>query len=187
MASVRASYRIVVLLLLFWGAFAGLAGGVSDEVQSARALEIEAAFLVKFSSYIHWPDHAFSSPGSPLVIGIFGRDPFGSIIDTIARSYVMKGRNIEIRRCTDTRSLCGSHIVFVSEDAMDRINEITASVAGTPVLLVGNAPDFLERGGMINFVVVNNRIRFDIDIRNSHRAGLEISSKLLKVARTVIQ
>jgi hypothetical protein len=64
---------------------------------------------------------------------------------------------------------------------------IVASAADRPILLVGNAPDFLDRGGMINFVVVNNRIRFDINVKNSHRAGLEISSKLLKVARTILQ
>ena len=187
MALVRSSYRIIVLVFLFWSMLAGVARPVSDEVQSARALEIEAAFLVKFSSYIHWPEEAFSSPDAPLVISIFGRDPFGSIIDTIARSYVMKGRNVEIRRCTDLRTLCGSHIVFVAGGAMDKLQTITVSAEGRPILLVGNAPDFLERGGMINFVVVKNRIRFDINIKNSHRAGLEISSKLLKVARSIIQ
>jgi len=176
-----------VLTLLLWLPFAGGAGAVTDEVQSARALEIEAAFLVKFSSYIHWPEQAFSSPDAPLVISIIGRDPFGSIIDTIARSYMMKGRNIEIRRCADLRSLCGSHIVFVATSAMQNMEAIAASAAKRRVLLVGHAPDFLERGGMINFVVVNNRIRFDIHTGNSRRAGLEISSKLLKVARSIIQ
>jgi len=186
-ATFRFTYRILLFVLLLSATFSGVAGGMSDEVQSARTQEIEAAFLVKFSSYIRWPDHAFSSPDAPLVIGIFGRDPFGSIIDTIARSYVMKGRNVEIRRCADQESLCGSHIVFVSADAMNRMKELAAFAVEKSVLLVGHAPDFLKQGGMINFVVVSNRIRFDINIRNSHRAGLEISSKLLKVARTVLQ
>ena len=70
---------------------------------------------------------------------------------------------------------------------MRAMEAIIASAAKKPVLLVGNAPDFLKRGGMINFVVVNNRIRFDINTKNSRRAGLEISSKLLKVARSIIQ
>ncbi len=187
MVPVRSTYRITLLVLLFWCALPGVAGSVSDEVLSARALEIEAAFLVKFSSYIHWPKQAFSSPDAPLVIGILGRDPFGSVLDTIARSYVMQGRNVEIRRCTDLRTLCSSHIVFVTVGAMESMEAIVASAADRPILLVGNAPDFLERGGMINFVVVNNRIRFDINVTNSHRAGLEISSKLLKVARTILQ
>ena len=187
MVSVRSTYRITLLVFLFWCALPGVARSVSDEVLSARALEIEAAFLVKFSSYIHWPKQTFSSPDAPLVTGILGRDPFGSVLDTIVRSYVMQGRNVEIRRCTDLRTLCGSQIVFVPSDAMENMDAIAASAAGRPILLVGNAPDFLDRGGMINFVVVNNRIRFDINIKNSHRAGLEISSKLLKVARSIIQ
>jgi len=183
---VRSIYKVVLLALFFWMPLVSTADAITDEVQSTQDLEIEAAFLVKFSSYITWPERAFPSLGSPLVIGIIGRDPFGSIIDTIARAYMMKGRNVEIRRCFDLRSLCGSHIVFVSNSAMQHMGPIAASAVKRSVLLVGKAPDFLERGGMINFVVVKNRIRFDINIKNTHRAGLEISSKLLKVARSII-
>lgn len=158
---------------------------VYGEVQSARALEIQAAFLVKFSSYVKWPNSAFSTPEAPIVIGIFGRDPFGSIIDQIARSYTTNGRRVEVRRCSDPVSLCNSHIVFVAPTATAQMKEIIAALSGRSVLLVGNSPRFLARGGMINFVTVGEKIRFDISKTNSDRAGLEISSKLLKVAHAV--
>jgi hypothetical protein len=155
------------------------------EVQSAKALEIQAAFLVKFSSYVKWPNSAFSTPEAPIVIGIFGRDPFGSIIDKIARSYATNGRRVEIRRCSDPVSLCNSHIVFVAPTATAQMKEIMAALSGRPVLLVGNSPRFLSRAGMINFVMVGEKIRFDISKTNSQKAGLEISSKLFKVARAI--
>lgn len=155
------------------------------EVHSARALEIQAAFLVKFSSYVKWPKGTFSTPESPIVIGIFGRDPFGSTIDKIARSYTANGRHVEIRRCHDLASLCTSHIVFVAPAARVQMKEIMVALSGRPVLFVGNYPEFLDRGGMINFVMVGKKIRFDISKTNSDRSGLEISSKLFKVAHAI--
>lgn len=155
------------------------------EVQSAAALEIEAAFLVKFTAYVKWPAGTFSSPDAPVVIGIFGRDPFGSVIDTIARSYTTSGRHVEIRRCTDLVLLCTCNIVFVAPSAMVRLEEVVATVSGQPILLVGDSPGFLDHSGIINFIMVGDRIRFDISRANCLKAGLEISSKLLKVAHAV--
>jgi len=155
------------------------------EVQSAGALEIEAAFLVKFTAYVKWPAGTFSSPDAPVVIGIFGRDPFGSVIDTIARSYTTSGRHVEIRRYKDFSLLAISNMAFVVPSAMDRMNDILQAAHGKPVLLVGNSQEFLDKGGMINFVRIGKKIRFDINKENCDRAGLEISSKLLKVAHAV--
>ncbi len=155
------------------------------EVQAAGALEIQAAFLVKFSSYIKWPPGTFSSPDAPIIIGIFGRDPFGSIIDTIARSYTTGGRHVEIRRYNDLSMLAICNMAFVAPSAMDRMNDVLQASHGKPILLVGNFPDFLDKGGMINFIRIGKRIRFDINKKNCDMVGLEISSKLLKVAHAI--
>ncbi len=155
------------------------------EVQSARALEIQAAFLVKFTAYVKWPAGTFSSPDAPVVIGIFGRDPFGSVIDTIARSYTTSGRHVEIRRYRDFSLLSICNMAFVAPSAIDRMNDILQAAHGKPILLVGNFPDFLDKGGMINFIRIGKRIRFDINKKNCDMVGLEISSKLLKVAHAI--
>ena len=152
------------------------------EAPSAVAPEIVAAFLVKFTSYVKWPPGTFSRPDTPVVIGIFGRDPFGSAINTIARSYTTSGRHVEVRRCTDLVSLRACNIVFVAQSAVEQLEEVVAAVSGHPILLVGDTPGFLARGGTINFIMVGNRIRFEISRKNCAKAGLEISSKLLKVA-----
>ena len=155
------------------------------EAVPAGALEIEAAFLVKFTSYVKWPAGTFSRPDAPVVIGIFGRDPFGSVINSIARSYTTNERHVEIRRCTELVQLPTCNIVFVAPSAMGRLEEVVTNVAALPILLVGDSPGFLDRGGMINFVMVANKIRFDISRKNCAKAGLEISSKLLKVAHAL--
>ncbi len=158
---------------------------VRAEAPSAGAPEIEAAFLVKFIAYVKWPPGTFSRPDAPVVIGIFGRDPFGSAINTIARSYTTNSRHVEIRRCTDLVQLPACNIVFVAPSAMGRFKKVTATVSGQPILLVGDSPGFLDQGGMINFVMVHKKIRFDISRKNCAKAGLEISSKLLNVAHAV--
>ena len=155
------------------------------EAPSAGVPEIEAAFLVKFTSYVKWPPGTFSRPDAPVVIGIFGRDPFGSAINTIARSYTTNGRHVEIRRCTDFVQLPACNIVFVAPSAMGRLEEVVATVSGQPILLVGDSPGFLDKGGIIKFVMVGKKIRFDISRKNCAKAGLEISSKLLKVAHAL--
>ncbi|HHB76694.1 MAG TPA: YfiR family protein [Desulfobulbus sp.] len=158
---------------------------VRAEAPSAKAPAIEAAFLVKFTSYVKWPSGTFSRPDAPVVIGIFGRDPFGSVINTIARSYTTNNRHVEIRRCTELVQIPYCNIVFIAPSAMGRLEKVTATVSGQPILLVGDSPGFLARGGMVNFVMVHKRIRFDISRKNCKKAGLEISSKLLKVAHAI--
>lgn len=155
------------------------------EFQSVRVLEIQAAFLVKFTSYVHWPPGTFTSPTAPIIIGIIERDPFGSTIDTIARLYMSNGRNIEVRRCTNRTKQCKGNIIFIPAAAMEEMRNILATVVPPRSLLVGNAQNFLEKGGMINFIETGSKIRFDISKTNSDRAGIEISSKLLKVAHSI--
>lgn len=155
------------------------------ELQSARAIEIQAAFLIKFSSYIKWPKEAFSDPDEPITIGILGRDPFGSTLDNIARSFHANGRDIVIRRFTDPKAFCKSHILFLPNSEIKRIDEITEVLNGHPALLVGNSSGFLDQGGIINFVIIDKKIRFNISRTNSQKTGLEISSKLFSVAHTI--
>jgi len=154
-------------------------------MQSARALEIQAAFLVKFSLYVKWPADAFLHDTDPIIIAIFGRDPFGSTIDKIARSFRARGREIEIRRYRDRDVLSQCHILYIPAAESGHIDEISNLLLDQPVLLVGNFPRFLEHSGIINFVSTGGKIRFDISRMNSDKARLEISSKLFAVALSI--
>ncbi len=164
-----------------------LAGSASSRagMQSAREQEIQAAFLVKFLSYVNWPSGMFADANDPVVIGIFGGDPFGSTIDRIARSHVANGRHVLVRRCLALDQPCACNLLFIVPTAMPQIDALLAGVRGRPVLLVGNAPGFLEKGGMINFVKAGSKIRFEINKTAVDKAGLIISSKLLKVAQSI--
>jgi hypothetical protein len=170
---------VMLLSLLGWTATAARA-----EIRGASAKEIEAAFLVQFSKYVIWPDSVFSGPDAPIILGILGRDPFGSLLDKIAHKSRVNGRTVEVRRFDDFDSIKKSHILFVTSSQAGRMEEITDALGCTPVLLVGDSEDFL-RFGMINFVMVDKKIRFNISRENCRKAGLKLSSKLLQVAHKI--
>ncbi|NIA18913.1 MAG: DUF4154 domain-containing protein [Xanthomonadaceae bacterium] len=156
-------------------------------LSGSQAAKIQAAFLVQFSKYISWPAQSFSSPKAPIIIGILGRDPFGSAINKISRSFKANGRSIEIIRLRQTAEAGKCHILFVAPDQLGMMPAITAAIAGNPVLLVSSTDSFLSRGGMINFIIVGTKIRFDINRKNSRKCNLRISATLLKIAHQVQQ
>ncbi len=171
---------MAVLLSLF----GGMGDVARSEIKGARAKEIEAAFLLQFSKYVKWPESSFSGSDAPVIVGILGRDPFGSVLDKIARSAKPNGRNVLIRRFDDLGSIRNSHILFVASSQVELMEKIREVLGDQPILLVGDSQDFLKFG-IVNFVMVDKKIRFNISRDNCKKSGLKISSKLLKVAHRV--
>lgn len=176
--------RLTILLLVFLLSGSGVATANTD-LQGKRAREIQAAFLLQFCRYVKWPPTAFSSAKAPIVVGILGRDPFGSILDDIARPIRVSGRNIEVHRYNELSRLKGTHILFISPSEVGRMPQIVKYIENEPVLLVSNKEGFLENDGIINFVMVKKKIRFNIHRKNSKRRDVKISSKLFKVANKI--
>lgn len=176
--------RLIILLILLTAFFPGAESVAQGELQADRAKEIEAAFLLQFCKYVTWPDAAFATADGPIVVGILGRDPFGSVIDDLGRLTKVKGRNLEIRRYADISAITSCHILFVSQSMNKHMQKISETIQGMPILLVSDSTYSL-RFGIINFVMVNKKIRFNISQKNSQKSGLKISSKLLQVAHKI--
>lgn len=177
----RQIYKVlIVLVILAW-----IASPVCADPQESRALKIEAAFLVQFSKYITWPGHCFAGPDTPITIGIIGRDPFGSILDKISRSFKAQKRNVSVRRLRSVSDAEQCHILYISSQDSKQIGEITTHLSEKPIVLVSDTDGFLKQGGTIQFIPVAGKIRFNISLSGNKKKGLEMSSKLLKVAHTV--
>jgi hypothetical protein len=140
---------------------------------------IKATYLVKFTSFAVWPERVFVTASSPLVICVAGPDPFGSALDQAARGQLVGQHPIEIRRIAASAQVAGCHILFASEGVA---SEAPAYAA---VLTVTDLPAGSARRGIINFVVQDNHVRFEIDERAAVAQGLEISSQLLALAVSV--
>jgi hypothetical protein len=143
---------------------------------------IKAAYIFNFAKFVSWPSAAFASPNAPIVIGILGKDPFGSELDQTIAGKTIERHPLQGKRLGDTDSIDGCHILFISEPDRKRLPEIFEKASRLSILTVGETDDFTDVGGMIRFFKYENNIRFEVDLVPVEAAGLKISSKLLQVA-----
>ncbi len=160
------------------------------QVQFARAqaafeYELKAAFLYRLTEFVDWPADAFPSGNAPFRICIFGADPFGDALDRVLEGERVKGHPLVAARVTQAEQLAGCHIVFISQSQPERITAALNLLRASPVLTVADMGNFLERGGTMNFVTAGGRLTFDINTAAADRARLQLSSKLLRLARAV--
>ncbi len=149
-------------------------------VRPAEDLEcqVKAAFLFNFLKFVAWPDAMNSSPW---VIGVLGRDPLGAALDNMVRGKLVNGRPVEVRRYSKPSDVRGCHILFVGRTESERVG--APSQAG--ILTVGEAPGFLKSGGIINFYLEDNRVRFEISPSAAYSAGLRVSPQLLRLGKAL--
>ena len=143
---------------------------------------VKAAFLSKFGSYVEWPATAFISPTSPFNLCLTGSaDQFSSTLEKVIGGESINGRGVVIRRIKTVERNAGCHILYVGATESERSAQIIESVRGNNVLTVGDGGS----NGIIDFVITNNRVRFNIDDEAAAQNGLVISSRLLSLALNV--
>lgn len=148
--------------------------------------QIKAAFLYKFGGFVEWPVQAFERPDSPFTIGVLGADAVATELERVVPGRTVQGRPIAVRKVKRGESLAGLHLLFVGVAESARIGEMVVGLKGRPLLLVTESEDALAQGSMINFVAVENKVRFDVALPPAERGHLKISARLLAVARKVI-
>lgn len=178
----------LLLLLTLATAFAvaiPVHAAASDGAVQASEQQVKAAFVFKFGGYVQWPPAAFENPRSPLVIGVLSNGELADELTRIARGRSVEGRPVLVRKLRRDQPLDGVHVLFVSQDGCLPIAGALAAGKGLPALTVTDAPAGIGSGCMINFVLVDDKIRFDVALAPAEASGLKISSQLLAVARNV--
>jgi hypothetical protein len=176
--------RLLLLSILTLGGAFWLAEARAEN--KVLEYQVKAAFIYKFATYIRWPAAAGTDASTPFVIGIIGKDPFGSALLEVVQGERVQGRGILIRRLGAIEEALRCDVVFVSSSERGNLRQIIASLQGAPVLTVGDMDQFAEMGGMINLVTTQDRkIRFDINRGAIDRAGLKATSQLLRLAHIV--
>jgi YfiR/HmsC-like len=156
----------------------------SSERDPLPEYPVKAAFLYHFVEFVEWP-RGSPLPATKVTIGVLGRDPFGDVLDKAILRKVVEGRTLTIRRFASVDALEACEILFISTSEMPRLPQILARLRGAAVLTVGEADRFARRGGMIGFVLEDDRVRLEVNRAATEKAGLQVSSKLLAVARLV--
>jgi hypothetical protein len=144
---------------------------------------VKAAFLYNFTKFIDWPSSAFAAASSPFVVCAYADAGFRKKLEEILQGEQVRGRPITIA-AGEVENARGCHLLYFSNDAAGRQARILAPLRQTPVLSVGEGRPFLEQGGLVAFVLEDDRVRFAVNKRGVDAAGLTISSQLLRVART---
>ena len=175
-----------VLLVVAWVLTCGVSSAHADHAQppASREYRIKAAFLFNFIKFIEWPAEAFPDPSSPITLAVLGEDPFGAALDSID-GKTLKGRRLVVKRYARVRDLNFPHVLFISSSENMHLPQIVEILNNSTVLTVGEEGQFTHLGGIINFVIRKNKIRFEINMDAAERAGLTISSKLLRLATVV--
>ena len=173
--------RRAFVSLLLLGALA--AGAQEVPLPTPLEYELKAAFLYNFAKFVEWPPEAFAGDRSPLTICVHGTDPFGDTLDNVVRGESLGERSLLVQRPESLDGLRDCHVLFVSRSERTRFAEILSRVQGEPVLTVGDTDGFLKAGGVISFVLEENKVRFQINPEAAERSRLKISSKLLRLAK----
>jgi hypothetical protein len=146
---------------------------------------VKAAFLYNFAKFVEWPESAFAGHPESHRFCVYGADLFAPAVLQDLGKKAVQGRRVAILHPALPQELAACQIVFLRRGDDARLPEVLSAVGGLPVLLVGETEGFAQRGGMINFVVEQERVRFEINRRAARAAGLQISSKLLGLAKVV--
>ena len=157
--------------------------GARAQQPEAGESTLKAAFLYNFTRYVHWPASAFGGGDAPFQVCVFAPAPFRREVEGMLAGETVGGRPIRI--LTEPADVRRCHVAYFGPENADRFARMQASLRQSPVLTVGDGRRFLELGGLISFVLEENRVRFDVNKGGFDRAGLTISSKLLRVARHV--
>ncbi|MGH9572127.1 MAG: YfiR family protein [Candidatus Acidiferrales bacterium] len=145
--------------------------------------DVEAVYLFQFGKFVQWPTAPASN--EPFDICVMGRDPFAQTLDNTIAGETIGTSPLKDERINATDDAKRCRILFISSSEDAHLDEILNRLGKSPVLTVSDVPGFLARGGMIQFVVQENRVRFDINVGTAKRVGLAVSSQLLKVAAAV--
>jgi uncharacterized protein DUF4154 len=147
--------------------------------------QVKAAYLLNFSRYVEWPPGTFTADDDPMRLCVIGTDALTEVVRLTVEGRRSRGRPVQVL-APDTPGQAGDcHIAFVAPAGGRSPAPWLATLRTTPTLLVGEEPLFLDRGGMVAFVVVNETVRFAIDEVAVRRAGLQISSRVLTLATSV--
>jgi hypothetical protein len=177
MAAVRALLAILLI---------GIASVAEGQRTEASEASLKAAYLFKFAGYIEWSGTDFESPASPIAIGVVGADDIAAELSRIVAGRNIAGHPVAVKRFAEAEIPRGVQMLFVGHEASKAAATVRAAHA-QGILVVTDTERGLEMGGAINFVPLGERLGFEVSLDSAEKSGHRISSRMLNVARRVVQ
>lgn len=173
--------RTLVVVFVFIFIFILPSGNFAQDAPPTE-YQIKAAFLYHFAQFVQWPPQVFANTNSPLVIGVLGENVFGDDLQRTIRDKTVNEHPFQFEEFRSLQEATNCQILFISPSEKKHLPKILTELAGMNILTVSEMDHFTESGGMINFIIQNDEIHFQINNDAAKKAGLQISSKLLTLA-----
>lgn len=173
------------MALLAAAALSTGADGHAAEGDVSLEYRVKSAFLYQIAGYVEWPKHTFPGPETPVTIGILGAEPLAEELSRITRGRMVGNRRIAVRRLTEPVSLDGVQVLFIGQERRSLIAGLARKAGERAVLVVTESEGALAEGSMVNFVLADGHVRFEVGLDVARRSGLVLSSRLLSVALQV--
>lgn len=147
--------------------------------------QVKAAYLYKFAGFVEWPEGSFARPDSPLVIGVMAADALAEQLEQIVAGHAVNGHPLLVKKLRKGEALVNMHMLFLG--ALDKavLQEVMAASRDQPLLTVSDSQEVYAMGCIINFVVADERLRFEVALKPAAGARLRISARMLAAAYKV--
>jgi uncharacterized protein DUF4154 len=165
--------RVIAILLL-----TPMTAAPQDVTEPA----LKAAFIYNFAKFTEWPAGAVAT-GAPLILCVLGDPAIGEALARVVKGRTLAGHSISVSQAPPGRPLEACHIAYVSGVTASQAAEVVAGVRDAPVLTISDVEGFTKLGGIAQFFFEHGQLRFDVKLASAKRARLQISSKLLSLAR----
>jgi hypothetical protein len=164
-------YKLIVTLLCLvigWNA------------QAQVNYKVHSLFVYKFTQYIEWP-----SQNGDFVIGVVGNSPILVELEAIAATKKVGARSIVVKKLAASADLSGCQMIFVSEGQSGSLGSISSKLAGKNILIISETNGGAKKGAGINFVIIDDKMKFELNKGAVERQGLKVSGDLTKLAIVV--
>ncbi len=166
-------------------AVSGLTTLQANASGSPSANDVQAAYLFNFVRFVEWPDTAFADAAAPVKICVLGDASFTQVATKSISGRAVGSRQVVVEPTESVLGSRGCHILYVAAGRKGDESEVLSTFGKRSVLTVSNTDGFAKRGGVANFVTVDDKVRFVINKKAADAAGLKISSRLLRIAQVV--
>jgi hypothetical protein len=173
---------IAAALLALLGALglACLPGATAAASESYSEDAVKAAFLYRFTGYVDWPPAALSNP--PFIIAVLDADGIAAELARLLQTHLVQNQAAQVRSIRSIREFDNAQMLYIGTAHREDLRHVIAALSGRPVLIVTSEVDGLDAGSTVNFLLIDQRVRFEISVDAAHSAGLKVASELLAVA-----
>jgi hypothetical protein len=141
---------------------------------------VKAAFLYRFTGYVEWPPAALAN--APFTIAVLDADGVAAELGRLLQNRQVQNQPAQVRSIKSIKELNNAQMLYIGGAHREGLRHVIAPTAGRPVLIVTNEQEGLDAGSTVNFLLIDQRVRFEISVDAAQTAGLKVASELLEVA-----